>query len=758
MRTPAPHMAIGLLATFSVCGGGLARAEVAAQSTIELEEVVVTARRRPEPLSRAPVAVMAFTGQALDRHGITNLQKLGEIAPGLNITTTLLIDSIFLRGVGSSPNDPGFEQQTGLFVDGIYYGNGRWVSSATFDSDSVEVLAGPQGVYFGKNTVAGAINITTRNPGPQFEGYAKVGYEFNASEKYAEAVISGPLSDKLRARLSARLSRMKGWAENDNTGADEPGGLDRVGRLTLAWEPTSTFAANLKMQMQKYEDHGPTARTILLNCAGPNDTPAPLSLMGLPIWGPSSGTASCERNFRIPGQRNLREGQAFTDVPAYTSALTLRWHNPLGELTWTSGYNHYAFETYAGFSLSSLDAMESRNKAKNTTASTELRYQSKFKGPLNVTVGAYFQSTDFDYYLAGAILPQAFQGAENTVEQATSSDGETQSYVADLVWNITNHWELDLGVRYTKEKKDSNFDTLSVAPNVAAFFPAMHFEAGQEFSNTSPQATVTWRPTTEFMAYAAYRTGFLSGGFAHAQFPSPFAQVADFLFGEEEVEGGEVGAKFALAERRLRLDTVVYLYRYDGLQVSTFQPASFTFAVENAGKSESKGIEVRAQWAAGHRLSLNSAVAYGSSKYERYIGTCLPAATPTTGCNVPLPGGGFAQDFEGYDTSFAPRWTGRLALNYESVLASGIELDAGVGVNFSSQYTVGDVLSEPGWQKYDARIAVDFGRWNAALIGSNLTNKAICNQAAARPLGGIGETGCWLDRGREVRFELAVPF
>lgn len=719
-------------------------------------EIIVTARKREESLSELPAAAVAFTGATLEEQGISNLQQLGTLYPSLYITATIFIDSFFLRGVGSSPNDPGFEQQMGLFVDGIYHGNGRWISSATFDAALVQVLAGPQGVYFGKNTIAGAIDITTRDPGAAFEAVLKAGYEFEARERYGEVVISGPLSSTFGARLSGRVSRMSGWATNDLTDAREPGASDAVGRLTFKWAPTNQFESNLKLQVQNFNDNGPTARTVLLNCSGPGNTPAPLTLQGFPIWGPTSGDASCKRDFDIHGPRQLREGRANSHVPAHTSVLALHWRPGIGELTSITGYNHYTFNAYQSLNASSLNQVESREESQNDAVSTELRYQTQLLRPVNFMVGGYYQSSSYEHDFAAGVFPPSFQGAGNTFEQRSSTDADTQSYFLELLWNIAAAWELDVGYRYTRERKSSTFNTLSVAPNVAAFFGAMHFTTEQQFTHSAPQASLTWRPTRDFTAYAAYKTGFLSGGFAHAQVPTPFTRIQDFLFGEETARGGEVGTKLAVANGRLHFDLVSYYYDYDGLQVSTFQPASLSFAVQNAGKSRSKGVELRGLWQVTNELSLDSAITHGSTKYTRYIGACLPNATFATGCSVPLPGGAFAQDFKGFRTSFAPDWTARVGLEYRKALTPALSLSFGAGVSYSDSYIVGDVFYQPAWTKYDGRIALSSSAWQAALIANNLSNEAICSQAASRPLGGSGETVCWLDRAREVRFELSV--
>jgi iron complex outermembrane receptor protein len=481
-----------------------------------------------------------------------------------------------------------------------------------------------------------------------------------------------------------------------------------------------------------------------------------LTLQGVPIWGPTSGDASCTRDFDVRGPRQLREGRADSHVPAHTSVLALHWRPGFGELTSITGYNHYAFNAYQPLNASSLSLVESREESQKNAFSTELRYQTQLLHPVNFMLGGYYQSSRYQHSFAAGVFPPSFQGAGSTFEQRSSTDGDTHSYFVELLWNIAAAWELDIGYRYTRERKRSTFNTLSVAPNVAAYFGAMHFTTDQQFTHSAPQASLTWRPARDFMAYAAYKTGFLSGGFAHAQVPTPFAQVQDFLFGDETARGGEVGTKLAVANGRLHFDLVSYHYDYDGLQVSTFQPASLSFAVQNAGKSRSKGVELRSLWQVTNAWSVDTAMTHGSTRYTRYIGACLPTATFATGCSVPLPGGGLAQDFKGFRTSFAPDWTARFGLEYRTTLTPALSLSFRAGVSHSDSYTVGDVLYQPAWTKYDGRIALSSSAWQAALIGNNLSNEAICSQAASRPLGGSGETVCWLDRAREVRFELTV--
>src|SRR5579859_471216 len=142
-------------------------------STNQVEEVIVRARQREETVSQAPLVVTAVTGAALTQAGITDLTSLENLVPNIKIAPGFLLDTFNIRGIGTANANSGFEQQVGLFIDGAYYGNGHWINGAYVDLEDVEVDEGPQGVHLGKNTIAGAVLINTKNPGDHFEGYIK---------------------------------------------------------------------------------------------------------------------------------------------------------------------------------------------------------------------------------------------------------------------------------------------------------------------------------------------------------------------------------------------------------------------------------------------------------------------------------------------------------------------------------------------------------------------------------------------------------
>jgi hypothetical protein len=318
----------------------------------EIQEVIVHARLRDETLSQAPLVVTAVTGSDLTQSGVTDLTALENIAPNVKISPGFLLDSLNIRGIGTASTNSGFEQQVGLFIDGAYYGNGHWVNGAYVDLDDVEIDEGPQGVHLGKNTIAGALQIKTKDPGAHFEAYVKGGYEINAAERYVEAAVSGPITDTFGARLAVRFSKMDGWADNYVTGEANPGTRDAFARLTLSWKPTSNFDANLKMSYDSTSTNGPESLGNVIDCGGPNNTPGPYLLPQAEAGG---GEGSCTRDFTISNANLLESGGGLTQktsmyyVPAWTLTGNIHWRQSFGELTSTSAWTKYTLKSWGSF-------------------------------------------------------------------------------------------------------------------------------------------------------------------------------------------------------------------------------------------------------------------------------------------------------------------------------------------------------------------------------------------------------------------------
>ena len=222
-----------------------------------LEEVIITARKREETLMDAPLAVTAVGGDAMNKEGITNMEQLSSKVPGLQVGRGAQTSSIFIRGVGSGINKA-FEQSAGMYVDGIYQSRSRQFTQSLVDLQRVEVLRGPQGTLFGKNTIAGAVKVETATslPGEELNGSLTMDYEPDQSTARGTAVIAGSPTDSLGARLAVRYQESDGYVENNTFNRDEAQKEDTMMRLSLAWDATDNLRMIGKVSYTDMESEG----------------------------------------------------------------------------------------------------------------------------------------------------------------------------------------------------------------------------------------------------------------------------------------------------------------------------------------------------------------------------------------------------------------------------------------------------------------------------------------------------------------------
>ena len=220
-----------------------------------LEEVVVTAQKRTESLQDVPISVVTMSGERLRDLQITNLEDLTTFIPNFSMNQTGISNNITVRGVSSGINS-GFEQSVGMYVDEVYYGRGQLARAPLFDLSSVEVLRGPQPIIFGKNSIAGAVNIVTAKPTSEFEGFITALYETEEETQDYRFALSGPLTDTLSGRLSGLYRDIEGSFDNTLTGDTDKAREETVIRAQLRWEPSDAISINLKLERSEFDDRG----------------------------------------------------------------------------------------------------------------------------------------------------------------------------------------------------------------------------------------------------------------------------------------------------------------------------------------------------------------------------------------------------------------------------------------------------------------------------------------------------------------------
>lgn len=772
----------------------------ARQGVTSLDEVIVTARRRDERLIDAPVAITAMGGKALEAYSVTRVSDLATMVPSLiaGKAASGSSASIFLRGVGSTALSAGFDQSVSFVMDGLPMSRGRELSLPQFDVQRVEVLKGPQALFYGKNTTGGLISIVTNGPTATPEAGVKAGYGFKARERYVEGYVSGPLSDTLRARVAGRYSKSDGAFTNsaaetylDPLGMQRHKNSKRRGgqevfsvRGALDWDASENLTFQLKAGLTDLKDGGPT--DVLERICGAGRT-VPFAANGIP----PSPNADCKINgvsdsSSIPKEvaqanyRYARDGRMYADFGSQFGALTSNLTVGQFGITSITSYYHFKQTDLNNVAGEAYPATFSQ-LADFEQFAEEIRVQSKFDGPFNVLFGAFYSKGDFDFNTDAYIFPVPIDAATGTYATFKRDNGfksESYSFFGEGTFNISPKLELAGGARWSHESRDSYQYSLPNNIAFAAAFPAgIRFEDKFEDDNLSPQVSIRYKPETDTTIYAAYKQGFKSGGFNISQALSPTASVDAGQFGSETAEGGEIGLRTIQFGHDLQFNVTAFQYTYKDLQVQTFDPQSVSLIADNAGKLRTRGVEADVNYRVSGvpGLSLRGAAAYNDVQYLDYVGQCYSGQTIAQGCNQQLVAGAFtAQDYDGRTPPKAPKFAGRVGASYERDLASNLILRMSGDVSRTSKYNFTDTLRPDGWQsgytKVDASISVSGpdNRWTLALIGKNLTNELVVTSANDIPFAGGTGTGtttgvladmsAFVENPREILLELSLKF
>lgn len=745
-----------------------------------LEEVVVTARKREESVQDVPVHVTAYSSEQIRRKDLTSLEKLAATTPNFNVGRTSNGSGarITMRGIGSTPSSIGIEQSVAVIVDNVYYGQGRVINEGFFDLQGVEILKGPQALFFGKNATAGAVSLTTANPGEETELKLRASYEFEAETTQVEAVYSSPLSDTFGLRIAVRASAMDGGYYNNEmydfvyprldiaTGAlnlyepdafsdEQPQEDQLLARITLEWTPSDNTTANLKYMHNNNETLNSSWNYSCIWSATGNST-----LNGYACDG---GFTTHQANFPAEIAANFpgaNEGaNLYNNYESDAITLNVNW--VLDDITvtsvtnWQENQNDWACNCDFQANPATVFATE---ESTWTAWSTELRMLTDFDSPFNFMVGAYYQETsrDFDQWIAFGGVEDSSQTPDKryvATSKDSETDGETFAVFGQAIWSISDTLEATVGARYIDESKDSYFQQpYNNAALTFIFRPADDpsglgvVTADQSFTNLSPEVTLRWTPMDDFMVYAAFKSGYKSGGFSNSGINSGFSQnpSGDLTFAEEESDGFEVGLKSTLMDNQLRFNATAYMYDFTDLQIDFFRSDIFAFQTVTADASTS-GIELEMQYAplslAG--FEMHGSINYNKSEYEDSILPCYNGQTPAQGCNISLPSGPH-QNVDGVETSVAPEWTGMIGGSYEFEVSSGMSMRLAADARYSSDY-IGSGFGQPfnaqdsyWYADASARLMSNDGTWELALIAKNLTDEFYISNGQDGPSTGSG--------------------
>ncbi len=777
-------------------------AQSAPQDTSEMQDIVVTARKRAESLLDVPVAISALSSATLAKYNVNDLNAMSSLVPNVTIVKAASGTgaSMTIRGVGSTFNDFGIDQTVSVNIDGMQISRGFITNVAFFDVEQVEVLKGPQALFFGKNSPGGVISVRSKGATDTFQAGIKAGYEVVADEKYVESYISGPLSETFGARLAVRYSDMAGYLRNNAVAAANPtdasfprtsGGNGRAvtndiltGRLTLNWKPTTDFSAELKMLGNVYRDDGMGNVSQPVRCAPGVTRPTDTNGIADP-----TGDCRADRNISSGGLPvgleagypggTKKGGKLWSTVDSFLTTLKLRYE--MGEIAIESvtGYSYGDFKTLSNYGYTSFTRYPGYVTEKSKLFTQELRFNTDFDGMINVAGGVYYEDSkrngDIGTRFPLGLSASPITGATNQTYRTHEITNTAISAFGQVILNLTDQIELAGGARVTHEKKKTSEGNTYVDPRVPGSFNIMPqgvFLTNRfKDDNVSPEVTLSYKPTRDLNIYAAYKTGYKSGG---ASIPTTItANLTDesIGFGAEKSKGFELGMKGSLLDRRLTFSSVLYRYKLSGLQLvmpETTPQGLFINFVRNAADAVTKGFEFDSSFQATDELSLQAGLSYNKANITRFPNSpCWAGQTAATGCrNVVSASGAVSRqtDRAGDPLSKAPEWVLTAGFSYDTPITSAMNIGLSGQVKHSSSYRTQDdgapYAEQPSFTTIDGTIRLHDvnDKWELALIGRNLTNKYYLLVSSARPGGLAGELHGVIARPREVALQASYKF
>ncbi|MDZ4372783.1 MAG: TonB-dependent receptor [Phenylobacterium sp.] len=740
------------LVAMVLAAGGLTGANAQAQTAeAQLEELVVTAQKRAENVQDVPLSITALSGRDLEAANVTNFRELTAMVPALRMegSNNTRNTTVSLRGIGNSGNNPGIEYSVGVFLDGVYLPGLSVLQGDLVDIQSVEVLRGPQGTLYGRNTPVGAINIITREPQAEPEGMASVGLG-NYDQRHAKGYLGGALSEDLSARASFWLRDRDGFARNLATGGrvnDMSGG---GGRLRALWRPNDDTKIDLVGHYSIVRSKGGVADAI--NPTGPGGVASPGFL---------AATAALGYNFQ-----NFTTGDFVVQADDVTNDKAISYGASV------TG----AFELPGGHSLTSITAWDvniggadpysadalPQNVAKLVergeieSFSEELRLSSPTGGFLEYIAGLYLYRQTYDFWStvtvgpdanrllplpAAAGGPQRFQVGDRMRSEADLKTRSTALF-GTTRFNFTERWRASLGVRYVWEKKDGVINHTN-SPGTNAAFQAL-FGPNPIGAVERSEEKFTWLISTQYdltpdiMAFASVSTGYKAGGFnARRQAPS-----APVQFEPESSIDYQLGLKSQLLDRRLRLNLTLFNMVLSDFQESILNPVTRSgFLTGNAGERRVRGLEGDFAAVVGPHLRFSGGLTYLDAEFTDYtIGPCS-AGRPANGS---LPN---TCSFNGLTPVSSPKWKFNLAGDYARPIADDLMFNARLEVQHTSEMLLDAALDPRSRQKAvtllngSLSIGAEARGWSTRLWVKNLTDEHYFQRIGGIPLAPMVSTG-----------------
>lgn len=786
--------------TFLTCTSAIALATSASAQDVgsdpTLGEIVVTAQKRSENVQKVPISISVVTGEALVETGAVRFEDLGSTIPNFSVSANASSDTISIRGINSD-GQPGSEQSVGVYVDGVYRGRGVQSRFAFLDIDRIEVLRGPQGTLFGKNTIAGAVSITSAKPNDELSGSLQGIYEFNHDETDLRGHISGPVTDRLSARVAFLYNRLgKGWVTNALTDTAMPRKRDWAVRGTLAWQATDTIDVTMRYEHGDLQTRGAPFELFRI---GPSLATVQTRFKFSGLNSNLDGVTSISNSLNplavigVPDQPTMAVDVAQSDAKSDEASLQADFDLGAGVLTAIAAFSKYEFARDQDADYNPLPAARYTDDEGFKQYSGEVRYASDATKPFYYLLGAFVQREEltavsdarlnFPFLDGFTCLSRGLArgcsplGAFPVLSRYLALEQVSKSWAvfAQATFKPAEDVFLTAGLRYGENRKRASHVGRVLDPNtgtnvpepVPGIFAVLPIEVSPHAYSAKisdgrflPQVSVRWQAAEAVNLYASYARGLKDGGF-NAVVTS--ANVADFSYRPETSDDFEVGFKAQSNDRRFTLNVNYFNVKFRNLQTTQFT-GSTSFVVANAASARSQGVEFETRWRPFTGLTLTANGAYTDFKFLDYRNAGCTVAQISAGgfANGALCAKAGANDLSGRTNQDAPKFTFTGGFQFiQPVGALQLKL-SGEAEYSSSYFAAGDLdpaIIQDAYTKLNASIglASQRGSWDISLVGRNLTNARTFAYGNDTPLF-AGSFQVLVDRTRTIALRTSFKF
>lgn len=652
----------------SVALGSLVSAPALAQENSEEEGlgiIVVTAQKRSQNLQDVPVSISVVTGDTINKLGTPRLDSLSTSIPNLQINQDTISDRISIRGIGSG-EQAGFEQSVGTFVDGVYRGRGVQSRFAFMDIASVEVLRGPQGTLFGKNTVAGALNIASAKPTDILEGSFSVDYAPRFDQLELSGFLSVPLSESVRTRLAFQTRNIDdGWVSNSISGDHYPDISEWGARFTTEIDLGPNTLLSFKYEHGEWDNRGAPYEHLV---AGPLAAVGVEDVRDFMI-------AQADINLLTGMSDPVQDFGTIQQSKGQTDEIRVSLEHEFGNggiLTAIGSYSSYDFQRAIDADISPIALVRFDDTEDQEQTTFEIRYVSDEGNILDYLLGAFYLNSDlvvdgttpasiptfFALTTGGCTAGNPLTDAGTAFACGTAStlqplvgllpgvtrfaqlDQSTETFAifGQATWNVSDAVSLTGGLRYANEVKKasqlayaadyvpgntaqtSNPVVTAVAQQLLEFTTHNFQGLRREENSLTWSANIQWDASDDVMVYASAASGFKAGGF-NSFFTGTAAGggalPSDAEFEDEDALSFEIGAKTALFEGIGEFNIAAFYTEYNNLQVAVFS-GNTTFNVSNAAAAKTKGVEIDSRWQLTDDLRLTAAAAYTDFAFDSF--------------------------------------------------------------------------------------------------------------------------------------------